>query len=208
MDESGAKLFEDAVDALAGLPGVGRKTAVRLALFLLKQDKDWVHQFGHAVIRLRDELKYCVRCHHLTGATLCTVCTDSHRDHGLVCVVEDIRDVMAIEATGQYGGVYHVLGGRISPMEGIGPSSLHVDSLVERVATGEIREVILALSATMEGDTTAFFVYRKIQGLGASVSTIARGIGFGDELQYADEVTLVRSLQQRLPFDQTLSRPS
>lgn len=208
MDESGAKLFEDAVDALAGLPAIGRKTAVRLALFLLKQDKEWVHQFGHAVIRLRDELKYCAQCHHLSGATLCTVCADAHRDHGLVCVVEDIRDVMAIEATGQFAGVYHVLGGRISPMEGIGPSALRVDSLVTRLSGGKIREVILALSATMEGDTTAFFVYRKIQSFGVTVSTIARGIGFGDELQYADEVTLVRSLQQRLPFDQTLSRPA
>lgn len=206
MEKSGTGLFEDAVEALAGLPGIGRKTATRLALFLLKQEPQWVQRFGSSVIRMRNELCYCNNCHYIAETEVCDICRDPSRDAGLICVVEDIRDVMAIESTGQYKGLYHVLGGRISPMDGVGPSELTVNQLAERIEAGNIREIILALSATMEGDTTAFYVYRKIQGYDVHTSTIARGIGFGDELQYADELTLVRSIQQRLPFDQSLSR--
>jgi recombination protein RecR len=199
---SSSSRFEAAVEALAGLPGVGKRTAMRLALFIMKQDEDWVKNFGESVIRMRTEMRFCTVCHNMSDSDLCNVCLDSRRDAELLCVVEDIRDVMAIEATGQFRGVYHVLGGRISPMEGIGPAELTINSLLDRMKSGSFRELIFALSPTPEGDTTAFFLYRKLEAFQIPVSTLARGIGMGEELQYADELTLARSIVQRHPFEQ------
>lgn len=200
-----SKLVEEAVDAFAQLPGVGRKTALRYVLHLLRQDQEFVRKFGTTFSRLREELKYCKICHTISDHETCTICTNQKRDHGVVCVVEDIRDVMAIENTQQYAGVYHVLGGIISPMDGIGPNDLHIDSLVERVASGTIKEIIMALSTTMEGDTTNFYIYKRLKEYNIPVSTIARGIAIGDELEYADEVTLGRSIVNRIPYERTFS---
>lgn len=194
-------LLERAVDEFAKLPGVGRKTAMRLALYLLHQDKEAVEAFGRAVVELRREVKYCRVCHNLSDTDMCRICSDSSRDASTLCVVESVRDVMAVEATGQYRGLYHVLGGVISPMDGIGPSDLEVESLVGRVRAGGIIEVILALSPTMEGDTTNFYLSRKLAGTEVKLSVIARGISVGDELEYADEATLGRSIAGRVPFN-------
>jgi len=205
---SASSRFEAAVDALAGLPGVGKRTAMRLALFLLRQDEQWVRNFGESVVAMRTEMRFCKTCHNMADSDYCQVCLDVHRDQHLLCIVEDIRDVMAIEATGQFKGLYHVLGGRISPMEGIGPAELHINSLVERMNEGKFRELIFALSPTPEGDTTAFFLYRKLERFQIPVSTLARGIGMGEELQYADELTLARSILQRHPFEQQTGSPT
>ena len=194
--------LERAVQEFAKLPGIGRKTALRLVLHMLRQNTADVEQFAEAIATLKREVKYCRCCHNISDDDLCPICADSRRDASQICVVENIQDVMAIENTQQYNGLYHVLGGLISPMDGIGPSDLTIDSLVERVGQGSVREVILALSSTMEGDTTNFYVYRKLQPTGVSVSIIARGIAVGNELEYTDEVTLGRSILNRTPFSQ------
>ncbi|MCK9311582.1 MAG: recombination mediator RecR [Bacteroidales bacterium] len=193
-------LLEDAVNEFSKLPGIGKKTALRLVLHLLRQSEDQVTTFGNAVIHLKQEVHYCNTCHNISDSELCNICADDRRDHRLVCVVENVREVMAVENTGQYSGIYHVLGGLISPMDGIGPSDLEIESLVERVRKDEVDEIILALSATMEGDTTSFYLYRKLSGLDVKITTIARGIAVGDELEYADEVTLGRSIINRIIF--------
>lgn len=197
-------LLEKAVSEFAKLPGVGRKTAMRLVLHLLRQDAGAVEAFGNAIITLKREVKYCKVCHNISDTDVCRICSNPQRDASVVCVVENIRDVMAVEATQQFRGLYHVLGGVISPMDGIGPSDLQIDSLVERVQAGSVKEVILALSTTMEGDTTNFYIYRKLEKFGVKLSVIARGISVGDELEYADEVTLGRSIVNRTPFNGTL----
>lgn len=194
-------LLEKAVGEFAKLPGIGRKTAMRLVLHLLRQETATVEAFGQSVITLKHEVKYCRVCHNISDSEVCSICSDPQRDASQVCVVESIRDVMAVEATQQYRGLYHVLGGVISPMDGIGPADLQIDSLVQRVQGGEVKEVILALSTTMEGDTTNFYISRKLQGTGVKISLIARGVAIGDELEYADEVTLGRSIVNRTPFD-------
>ena len=197
-------LLEKAVSEFAKLPGVGRKTAMRLVLHLLRQDVAAVEAFGNAIITLKREVKYCKVCHNISDTDVCRICSNPQRDASVVCVVENIRDVMAVEATQQFRGLYHVLGGVISPMDGIGPSDLQIDSLVERVQAGNVKEVILSLSTTMEGDTTNFYIYRKLEKFGVKLSVIARGISVGDELEYADEVTLGRSIVNRTPFNGTL----
>ncbi|MCI5818788.1 MAG: recombination mediator RecR [Paraprevotella sp.] len=193
-------IFEKAVEEFAGLPGIGKKTALRLVLFMLRQDKDKVARFVKAISDMRGNIKYCQICHNISDTDICPTCSDKTRDASKVCVVENIQDVMAIENTQQYNGLYHVLGGIISPMEGISPADIEIDSLVERVAHGGIDEVILALSPTMEGDTTNFYIYRKLSNYDIKISVIARGIAVGDELEYADEVTLGRSILNRTPF--------
>jgi recombination protein RecR len=199
-----SKLIEEAVNEFSKLPGVGKRTALRFVLHLMKQNTADVNQFGNAFIKLRNDLRYCEKCHNVSDKPLCDVCANPHRDQSTVCIVEDIRDVMAIENTQQYRGVYHVLGGIISPMDGIGPSDLTIESLVTKAATGEIKEVIMALSTTMEGDTTNFYIYKRLKDYGISMSTIARGIAIGDELEYADEITLGRSIINRTPYENTL----
>lgn len=200
-----SKLIEEAVNEFASLPGVGRKTALRFVLHLMKLSEAEAEKFGGTVIRLRKELKHCRQCHNVSDKDVCDICAASNRDASLVCVVEDIRDVMAIENTQQYKGVYHVLGGIISPMDGIGPSDLNIETLVERAKGGEVKEVIMALSTTMEGDTTNFYIYKRLKEFKLSISTIARGIAIGDELEYADEVTLGRSIVNRTPYEKTLT---
>ncbi|MBP8776617.1 MAG: recombination protein RecR [Bacteroidaceae bacterium] len=195
-----SQLLEKAVHELGKLPGVGSKTALRYALFLLRQDAQTVSSFVSALTRLKEEVHYCRVCHNICDTEICSLCADTRRDRSTVCVVETIRDVMAIESTQQFRGLYHVLGGIISPMDGIGPQDLSIQSLVERVERGEVKEVILALSSTMEGDTTNFYIYRKLEVTGVKISLIARGIAVGDELEYADEVTLGRSIINRTLF--------
>lgn len=201
-----SKLLEDAVDAISSLPGVGRRSALRLALHLLKQPVENVHHFTTAIDRLRDDVKYCRHCRMISDDEICSICADRSRDHSLICVVESVRDVMSIENTGQYRGVYHVLGGIISPINGVGPSDLTIKELVSRVASeqGDIltspTEVILALSGDVEGETTSFYIYRQLSQYNVKVSTLARGLGFGDDLEYADELTLGRSIVNRQPF--------
>ncbi len=201
-----SRLLEDAVNEFSRLPGVGQKTALRLVLHLLNQPEGEVERFTHALTNLRTHINYCRVCHNISDKTTCEICASPKRDTSLVCVVEDIRDVMAVENTQQYNGLYHVIGGVISPMDGVGPSDLNIASLTERVKLGEIREVILALNATMEGDTTVFYIYKKLKDLPVKISAIARGIAFGGELEYVDEVTLGRSIATRVPYENTLTR--
>lgn len=196
-------LLESAVSNFAKLPGIGHKTALRLVLHLLKEEKADVEAFAESIRAVRNDVHYCRSCHNICDGDLCSICADKSRNHRQLCVVESIRDVLAVEGTRQYGGIYHVLGGVISPMEGIGPEELNIESLEAKVSAGEVDEVILALSTTMEGDTTNFYVYKRIAKYGVMVTTIARGIAVGDELEYADEVTLGRSLLHRVPFDRT-----
>jgi recombination protein RecR len=200
-----SRLIEEAVSEFSKLPGVGRKTALRFVLHLLKRDKKEVQVFGDAFIRLRNELKYCVSCNNISDHPTCEICANPNRDHSMICVVEDIRDVMAIENTAQYRGIYHVLGGIISPMDGIGPGDLSIESLVTKVKEGGVKEVIMALSTTMEGDTTNFYIYKRLKDSSLHISTIARGISIGDELEYADEITLGRSIVNRTPYENSLS---
>ena len=200
MQHYSSQLLERAIDEFAKLPGIGDKTAMRLVLHLLRQDTKAVEVFGQSIIRLRQEVKFCRHCHNISDTEVCDICANPRRDHSLICVVEDIQDVLAIENTQQYNGVYHVLGGVISPMEGIGPSDLQIASLVERVQGGEVSEVILALSPTMEGDTTNYYLYRKLADTGVRISVIARGVAQNDQLQYTDEVTLGRAIAGRTPF--------
>ena len=193
-------LLERAVKEFTKLPGIGRKTATRLVLHLLRKSEEEVENFSNALTTLRRDAKYCKECHSISDTDICPICANPLRDHSIICVVENIQDVMAVENTMQYRGVYHVLGGVISPMDGISPSSLNIDSLIKRVAEGEVKEVILALSSTMEGDTTNFYIYRKLAEYDVKLSVIARGISVGDELEYADEVTLGSSIVHRRPF--------
>lgn len=202
--EFSSKLLENAVYEISQLPGIGKRTALRLALHLLKQPKERSLDLSNALTNLREHINFCRSCHNISDLELCEICSSSKRDETLVCVVEDIRDVMAIENTGQFRGLYHVLGGRISPMEGVGPQDLTIGSLVNKAKEGKIKELIFALSSTMEGDTTNFYIYKQIDGLGIATSTIARGISVGDELEYADEVTLGRSILNRVPFENSL----
>lgn len=204
--EISSKLLEKAVEEMSQLPGIGKRTALRLVLHLLRQPAAQTETLTGALQDLRTGIRQCRECHNISDTELCQICGSTRRDRSLVCVVEDIRDVMAIENTGHYRGLYHVLGGKISPMEGIGPQDLTISSLVNKVKMGNIRELIFALSATMEGDTTNFYIYRQLEGLPVSLSTIARGIPVGDELEYADEVTLGRSILQRIPFEGSLNR--
>lgn len=192
-----SQLLERAVGEFSRLPGIGRKTALRLVLHLLRQEPEASESFASAIVRLRNEVRYCKVCHNISDAEVCPICSSPKRDATTICVVENIQDVMAVERTGQYFGLYHVLGGVISPMDGIGPSDLEIDSLVERVRQGGVDEVIFALASTMEGDTTNFYITRKLQPLGVKLSVIARGISVGDELEYTDEVTLGRSILNR-----------
>lgn len=196
-----SQLLEKAVSEFAKLPGIGRKTALRLVLHLLRQDTEDVEHLAEAVTRMKHEVKHCRVCHNISDSELCPICSNPQRDSSTICVVENIRDVMAIENTAQYNGLYHVLGGVISPMDGIGPSDLEINSLVSRVAEDGVKEVILALSPTMEGDTTNFYIFRKLASYDVRLTVIARGIAVGDELEYADEVTLGRSILNRTPFE-------
>lgn len=201
-----SKLLEDAVAEFAKLPGVGQKTALRLVLHLLNQDKSDVERFSAAISKLRNEIQFCSICLNIADEPVCQICASAKRDHSLICVVEDTRDVMAIENTNQYYGVYHVLGGLISPMDGIGPTDLQVEPLIERIKAGQTKEVIFALSATMEGDTTLFYLDKRLKHFDITISTIARGIAFGGELEYVDEITLGRSIVTRVPYINSLSR--
>lgn len=200
-----SKLVERAVEQLASLPGVGRKTALRLALHLLSRPVSDVQTFAHALAEMREGIVYCKKCHNISDTELCPICANPKRDQSLVCVVQHVGDVLAIENTGQYRGVYHVLGGVISPIDGIGPEDLKITELIDRVRQGNVQEIILALGTTMEGDTTNFFIYRSLSGLDVKLSVIARGVAIGDEIEYADEVTLGRSILSRTSFDQSLS---
>ncbi len=199
-----SKVLESAVREIAKLPGIGQRTALRLALHILRQNPEEMHQFTDAIRQLVDEVVYCSKCHNISDHEICDICASSSRDHSILCVVEDIRDVMAIEQTSQYKGLYHVLGGLISPMEGIGPGDLNIASLASRIDEGEIKEVIFALSSNMEGETTTFYIYKRLEEKPIEVSTIARGLAVGDALEYADEITLGRSLQQRVPYEKSL----
>jgi recombination protein RecR len=199
-----SRLLENAVNELSRLPGIGKKTALRLALHLLKKDPSVAEALGSSIIQLRNEIRFCKVCHNLSDSEICEICSSPKRNETLVCVVEDIRDVMAIENTGQYNGLYHILGGIISPIDGIGPSDLNIESLVQRIDKGSISEVIMALSTTIEGDTTNFYIYKRMRDRPVKITTIARGISVGDELEYADEITLGRSILNRLPYENTL----
>lgn len=203
MDFS-SKLLEAAVNEMSQLPGIGKRTALRLVLHLLKQPESQTVALSKALVDLKTEVKFCRNCHNISDSELCEICANPHRQEEIICVVEDIRDVMAIENTSQYRGLYHVLGGKISPMDGIGPSQLTIRSLVEKVKEGKTEEIIFALSSTLEGDTTNFYIFKQLRGLPVKTSTIARGISVGDELEFADEVTLGRSIQNRVPFENSL----
>ncbi len=199
-----SKLLENAVNEVSQLPGIGKRTALRLVLHLLKQPKSNTHELSFALNKLVDEIKLCKNCHNVSDVEVCEICANPNRNSDIICVVEDVRDVMAIENTAQFKGYYHVLGGKISPIEGIGPHNLTIDSLVEKLKNGETKEVIFALSATIEGDTTNFYIFKQLEPLNIKTSTIARGVSVGDELQFADEVTLGRSIINRIPFENSL----
>ena len=199
-------MLENAVNEFSKLPGIGRKSALRLVLHLLRQNPEQVETFGHSLIQLRKEIKHCKVCHNISDSDICQICSNPAKNNSVVCVVENIRDVMSIENTQQYNGLYHVLGGIISPMDGIGPSDLEIESLVKRVEKGEIVEVILALSTTMEGDTTNFYIFRKLKDFEVKLTTLARGVSIGDELEYTDEITLGRSLLHRVPYESSVGR--
>jgi len=202
--EFSSKLLENAVNEISQLPGIGKRTALRLALFLLRKPEDKTTALTDSLRKMRDEIKFCKNCHNISDVDLCEICLNSNRNHEIVCVVEDIRDVMAIENTSQFKGIYHVLGGKISPMDGIGPNDLNIDSLVEKVKNGLVKEIIFALSSTMEGDTTNFYIFKQIETYDITTTTIARGIAVGDELEFADEITLGRSIVNRIPFENSL----
>lgn len=205
IDSLNSSLLDNAVAELSRLPGVGRKTALRLALHLLRQPAEMAESLGNAIIRMRRETRYCSVCHNVSESEVCPICSDSRRDTSVVCVVENIKDVLTIESTHEHRGLYHVLGGLISPIEGVRPQDIEIDSLVHRVGEQDIREVILALSPTMEGDTTGFYIFRRLRDMPVKVTMIARGVSVGSELDYADELTLGRSIQQRIPFASTFA---
>lgn len=196
-------LLENAVNEFAKLPGIGKKTALRLVLHLLRQDDSYVEDFAEAFVKLKHEVQYCNSCHNISDVEICSICSDENRDGAVICVVENIREVMAIENTVQFKGLYHVLGGIISPIDGVGPSDIRIAELEERIKQGDVKEVILALSATMEGDTTNFYIYRRLQSYDVNVSIIARGVSVGNEIEYTDEITLGRSIMNRTPFNES-----
>lgn len=202
--EFSSKLLERAVNEMSQLPGIGKRTALRLVLHLLKQPKEQTQFLSQSLQSMREDVKFCKNCYNISDVDICEICSNSSRNHKIICVVEDVRDVMAIENTGQYRGIYHVLGGKISPIDGVGPSQLNIKSLIDKVKLGVVVEIIFALSPTMEGDTTNFYIYKQVQGLDIITSAIARGISVGDELEFADEVTLGRSILQRVPFENAL----
>jgi recombination protein RecR len=193
-------LLEDAVKELSKLPGIGKRTAMRMALYLLKQDQVQVNRLGESLIKMRQEMMFCERCHNISEKSICSICSNPKRQEDIICVVEDIRDVLAIENTGQYRGLYHVLGGLISPMDGISPSDLQIASLIDRISKENTSEIIFALAATVEGDTTNFYIFKNLKNRNIKVSSLARGVAIGDEIEFADEVTLGRSIVQRLPY--------
>ena len=201
-----SKLIQDSTDQLASLPGIGRKTALRLVLHLIKQDKKSVEEFGRSFIQLINEINYCKKCYAISDIDLCEICSDEKRDSNILCVVEDIRVMMAIESSMQYKGLYHVLGGLISPMDGISPSELTIEELIEKVYQGYFQEIIFALSTTMEGDTTNYYLFKKLKDPGVKISSIARGISIGDDLEYADEITLGTAISSRLPYENSLAK--
>lgn len=204
MDQSfNSRLLDTAVAELAKLPGIGSKTALRLALHLLRQDKSTALDLGNSIINMRENIRYCHKCHNISESDICPICSDTRRNHSIVCVVENVKDVITVESTGEHRGVYHVLGGVISPLDGVSPADLEIDSLVERVTDENIEEVILALSPTMEGDTTNFYIYRKLAHLPVKITMLARGLSIGNELEYADELTLSRSIRNRMLFSDT-----
>jgi recombination protein RecR len=205
LENFSSKLLQSAVDEFSKLPGIGKKTALRLVLHLLKQPEEEVEVFAKAFTNLRNNILYCRKCFNISDNEICEICASPNRDQTLICVVEDLRDVIAIENTGQFRGLYHVLGGLISPMDGVGPDDLQIDPLIKRITNDNVREIIFALSTTMEGDTTNFYIYRKLQNQDIKISTIARGISIGDELEYADEITLGRSILNRTPYQINLS---
>jgi recombination protein RecR len=202
FSEFPSKLLENAVNEFASLPGIGRKTAFRLVMNLLKRDSGEVKRFGESIIRLHEEIHYCKVCHSISDSEICSICNDTKRDHAIICVVENIQDVMAVENTGQYKGIYHVLGGIISPIDGIGPVDLKIESLEEKARSGDVKEIILALSTTMEGDTTNFYLYKRLNKYNIFLTTLARGVAIGDELEYTDEITLGRAITNRNPYQQ------
>ncbi|MFC2107530.1 recombination mediator RecR [Bacteroidota bacterium] len=202
MNTYSSKLLEKAINELSKLPGIGKKTATRLALHLIKREKQESELLGNSIIKMRSEICFCKNCHNLSDDEICEICQNPKRDKTLICVVEDIRDIMAIENTGQYNGIYHVLNGVISPIDGIGPNDLYIESLVKKVNNGGISEVIMALPTTIEGDTTIYYIFKKIKSQDVLVSTIARGIAIGDDLEYTDEITLGRSILNRTPFEE------
>lgn len=204
--EFSSKYLEKAVNEVAQLPGIGKRTALRLVLHLLKQPKEQTNFLSQSLLNMREHIKFCLNCNNISDIDICEICSNTSRNQKLVCVVEDVRDVMAIENTGQYRGVYHVLGGKISPIDGVGPSQLKIDSLVQKVKSNQVEEIIFALSSTMEGDTTNFYIYKQIKDCNVVTSSIARGISVGDELEFADEVTLGRSILHRIPFESTFKR--
>ena len=202
--EFSSKLLENAVNEMAQLPGIGKRTALRLVLHLLRQPKEQSFLLANALQKVREEIKFCKSCHNISDSDICEICANPMRDKTVICVVEDIRDVMAIESTGSFRGNYHVLGGKISPIDGVGPQDLQIESLVEKVKSGNVSELIFAMSPTMEGDTTNFYIFKQLQDYDVKTSTIARGIAAGNELEYADEVTLGRSIIDRIPFESSL----
>ncbi len=202
--EFSSKLLENAVNEMAQLPGIGKRTALRLVLHLLRQPKEQSFLLANALHKVREEIKFCKSCHNISDSDICEICANPMRDKTVICVVEDIRDVMAIESTGSFRGNYHVLGGKISPIDGVGPQDLQIDSLIEKVKSGDVSELIFAMSPTMEGDTTNFYIFKQLQDYDVKTSTIARGIAAGNELEYADEVTLGRSIIDRIPFESSL----
>ena len=204
MNEYSSKLLENAVNELSRLPGIGKKTALRLALHILQEEELYAEKLADAVVKMRREIKFCKRCNNISDSDVCEICANHKRDENTVCVVEDTRDVMAIENTAQFNGIYHVLGGIINPMEGIGPNDLNIARLIERIQVEEIKEIILALPATVEGDTTNYYIYKLVKNFGVKVTTIARGVAIGDDLEYTDEITLGRSIINRLPFEEEL----
>lgn len=195
-----SKLVQESVEAFSSLPGIGKKSALRLVLYLMNQPKDSTQEFTAALLNMRENIKTCSKCHNISDTEICGICTDLRRDQSTICIVENIRDVMAIEDTAQFRGQYHVLGGVISPIEGVGPADLNITSLEQRIQNGEIKEVIMAVSPTIEGDTTIFYISKRLKDLNVKVSTIARGVSFGGELEYADEITLGRSIVARVPY--------
>ena len=205
FEQFSSKLFENAVNEFARLPGIGKKTALRLVLALLRQDNEEVKNFGNTFIQLKENIHYCTNCNNLSDSEICSICSNASRDHETICIVENIRDVMAIESTHQYRGIYHVLGGIVSPMDGIGPDDLEISILEEKIRNGHVKELIMALSTTMEGDTTNFYLYKKFNKYPVIITTIARGVSIGDELEYADEITLGKSIINRTPFSDSLS---
>ncbi len=202
--EFSSKLLERAVNEMSQLPGIGKRTALRLVLHMLRQPKEHIFALSESLQTMRNDVKFCKSCHNISDTEICEICSSPHRKEDIICVVEDVRDVMAIENTSSFKGLYHVLGGKISPMDGIGPHDLNIDSLINKVKEGKITELVFALSSTMEGDTTNFYIYKQIQDYNVFTSTIARGISVGDELEYADEITLGRSILNRIPFESSL----